>query len=292
MNKLRIIFLGTPDFVIPVLKNLDENFNLVGVVSGPDQVSGRKKVLTPTPVKAWALENAKQALVFTPEKLDENFVKEIIPLEVDLLVVAAYGKIIPQSVLDIPKFGALNIHPSLLPKYRGASPIQSTILAGEETTGLTIIKMDAKMDHGPIVYRKEFELLDQDNFQTLHNKLFHHAAEILSPLIKDFIDGKVKLKTQNDDEATFCNIIKKADGFFEIDNPPSPEVLDRMIRAFYPWPTAWTYWWVMDHGSRVKKIIKFFPEGMVQMEGKSKTSLKDFLRGHPDFPIKTLTALA
>ena len=276
----KIVFFGTPEFVIPILKSVDENFNLVAVVTGPDQIQGRKKVLTPTSVNLWAEKNAKQALVFTPQKLDEHFWQYLLQLEPDLFVVVAYGKIIPQNILDIPKFGAINIHPSLLPKYRGATPAQSAILNGDKVSGLTIIKMDAKMDHGPIVYQKEFELSDQDNNLTLHNKLFQHAAEVSTQIIKDFVAGKINVRVQNHATASFCTLVKKDAGYFDINNPPTPEILDRMIRAYFPWPTAWTKW--------KGKIIKFFPENKVQMEGKNKVSLKDFLRGYPDFPLKEI----
>lgn len=274
-----IVFFGTPIFVVPILESLDKNFNLVAVVTGPDTIQGRKKVLTPTAVKKWVEENTNSTLIFTPEKLnDEHFRAEIESLEPDLFVVAAYGKIIPQQILDIPKFIALNIHPSLLPKYRGSTPVQSAILAGDKITGLTIIKMDAQMDHGPVVFSKKISLSQQDNNDTLHNKLFHIASVALPQLIKDFTTGKAPLKPQDHSKATFCSILKRETGYFDINNPPSNEILDRMIRAYYPWPTAWTKW--------DGKIIKLLPLGMIQIEGKKPIKLKEFINGYKDFPLK------
>jgi len=223
--------------------------------------------------------------------------------------VAAYGKIIPQFILDIPKYGALNIHPSCLPKYRGPSPIQTTILNGDKTSCITIIKMDAKMDHGPIVATREISLSEKDTFDSLSKMMFNEGAQLLTQIIPEFIEGKIQSVEQNHKNATFTKIIHKEDGYFDINNPPSPEKLDRMIRAFHPWPTVWTRW--------QGKIVKLLPscchpersEGslsssetsseilrstqndkfLVQMEGKKAVKLEDFLRGYPDFPIKNLT---
>lgn len=271
-----VIFFGTPDYVIPIVDSLHKNFNLIAVVTGPDQKVGRHQVITPTPVKRISQERG--ILVLTPEKLNEQFIEELEKLKPDLIIVASYGKIIPQKVLDIPKFGALNVHPSLLPKYRGATPIQSAILHGDTSTGLSIIKMDAQMDHGPLIYQEEVPLSKSDTFQSLAISLFGKSAEILQKVIPDFIEGKITESEQIHDQAVFCSLLKKDDGFFDIENPPSKEQLDRMIRAYYPWPNAWTKW--------KGKIVKLFPENMIQMEGKKPVKEEDFYRGYPDFPLK------
>lgn len=197
----------------------------------------------------------------------------------DLAVVASYGRILTKDELDTPKYGFINIHPSLLPKYRGASPIQQAILNGDKISGITIIKMDEIVDHGPIIYQQHLELSSSDNFDTLSKKMFHRAAEILPQVITDFIQGRIKPVTQNHDMATFCVKLTKESGYFDINNPPPPKTLDRMIRAYYPWPSVWTKW--------IGKIVKFLPEGKIQMEGKRPVSLKDFLNGYPDFPVLT-----
>lgn len=201
--------------------------------------------------------------------------------EADLGVVAAYGRILTKEELDIPKYGFINIHPSLLPKYRGPSPIQQAILNGDKISGITIIKMDEEVDHGPILYQEQIELSDDDNFQTLSKKMFLRAAEILPKIIKDFVSGKITPHRQNKTMVLFCPKLTRESGYFDISSPPSPEKLDRMIRAYYPWPGVWIRW--------NNKIVKFLPEGLIQMEGKKPISLKDFLNGYPDSPIKSIT---
>lgn len=195
----------------------------------------------------------------------------------DLAVVAAYGKILSKMELNTPKYGCINVHPSLLPKYRGPSPIQSAILNGDKISGISIIKIDEEIDHGSIIYQEQLELSDSDNFDTLSKKMFASAAEVLPKIIEDFIQDKIKSVTQNHNLATYCKELKKEDGYFEIDNPPD---LGRKIRAYYPWPSVWTRW--------ENKIVKFLPGNMMQMEGKKVISLKDFLNGYPDFPLKQL----
>ena len=198
--------------------------------------------------------------------------------EADLAVIAALGKILTKKELNTPKYGCINIHPSLLPKYRGPSPIQAAILNGDQTSGITIIQMDANIDHGPIIYQERLDLSDIDNFATLSKKMFQRSADILPKIIEDFVAGKIKPYGQNHAKASFCPILKREDGYFDIDKPP--EQLDRMIRAYYPWPTAWTRW--------NNKIVKFLPNQILQMEGKKAIPLKDFLNGYPNFPITQL----
>lgn len=202
------------------------------------------------------------------------------PSEADLGVVAAYGKILKQEELSAPKYGLINVHPSLLPKYRGPSPIQQAVLNGDKTSGISIIKMDEEVDHGPILYQETLELSDRDTFDSLSKRMFQRSAEILPQLIKDFIEGKITQEEQNHTEATYCSMLTRESGYFDLNNPPSSEVLNKMIRAYYPWPGVWTQW--------NSKIVKFYPEGKIQMEGKKILSMKDFLNGYPDFPLKNL----
>lgn len=284
MKNIRIVFFGTPSFVIPVLGALEQNFDLVGVVTTQDQKVGRHQILTPSPVKKWAEDH--KITVLTPTKLSQDFNSQFssasarasLILNSQLIVVASYGKIIPQEILDIPKFGAINIHPSLLPKYRGASPIQSAILNGDKVTGISIIKMDSKMDHGPVIYAEKFKLSNLDTFECLSTNMFARSAEILPKIIPQFISRKITLKPQDDKKATYTKIVKKEDGYFDINNPPNPEKFDQMIRGYYPWPNTWTHW--------EGKIVKFFPNNIVQMGGKKPVAMEDFLRGHPNFPTK------
>ena len=243
---MKILFLGTPDFVRPVKEVLQNHFTLT--------------------------ENADQA---------------------DLIVVAAYGQILSQEVLDKPKFGSINIHPSLLPKYRGASPIQSALLEGDTISGITIIKMDKEVDHGPIIYQEEFNFREEDNFDTLSKKMFLRASEVLPQVIEDFVNGKIKPRKQDHSKATFCTKLTKDSGYFDINNSPTTEVLQKMIKAYYPWPGVWTKW----NG----KIVKFLParnathsvadgpNNLIQMEGKKPVSAQDFKNGYPDFPLNLST---
>ena len=280
MKDLKIVFMGSDSFVVPVLKKLQENFEVVGVVTAPNS--------------AIAQYVGTKILVFTPEKLDDEFHSVLLTLNSDLIVVSSYGKIIPQEILDIPKFGALNVHPSLLPKYRGASPVPAAILAGDSKTGVTIIKMDEKMDHGPILITKSFSLTGKEILPELINFLFQEGAKLLVTIIPDFASGKLKPKPQDHTKATFCKLLRKEDGFIDINTPPSPEDLDRMTKAYFPWPGVWTTW----NG----KIVKFLPSSshpeldsgsrqfVVQMEGKKVTTFKDFLNGYPGFPLKALAS--
>lgn len=200
--------------------------------------------------------------------------------EADLAVVASYGHILTKEELDAPKYGCINVHPSLLPKYRGPSPIQEAILNGEKMSGITIIKMDEEVDHGPIIYQERIELSDNDNFEILSKKMFLRASEVLPKIIKDFVAGNVIPTPQDHSQATFTKRLTKEDGYFNLNNPPDSEKLDKMIRAYFPWPGVWTKW--------NRKIVKFLPDQKLQMEGKKPLSLKDFLNGYPNFPLKDL----
>lgn len=275
-RKLKIVFFGTPDFVIPVLENLTEHFEVVGVVTTSDAVIGRKQVLTASPIAQKA--EGQGIEVFKPKELAGGLAKALVSLKPDLFVVASYGKIIPQDILDVPKLGSINIHPSKLPKYRGASPIQSQILDGVSESAISFILMDKEMDHGPLLYQEPYEIKKSDTFQSLHYLMFEVGADILPTVINGFVDRKLKGVGQNHAAATFCAYITRELGFFDIESPPDKEQLERMTRAYYPWPTAWTKW----NG----KIVKFLPEGKMQMEGKNPVTKKEFLNGYPDFPLK------
>ncbi|MBP6882015.1 MAG: methionyl-tRNA formyltransferase [Candidatus Levybacteria bacterium] len=273
MIKTKIIFFGTPYFVVPVLKKLYEEYEVLGVVTMPDSIQGRKKILTPTPVKAFALENSIPVINLN-ELTTEN--RQLKP---DLFVVSAYGKIISQEILDIPKFGALNIHPSLLPKFRGPTPIQSAILEGEKISGVSIIKMDDKMDHGPIVSQWTYPISENDTFESLHIEMFKDAAAKIPDVIKKFVESTSDFAPQNEDEATVCEMISKESGFFDCTNPPSPKNIDLMTRAYYPWPTAWTKVRIKNNEERIMKLL---PDGMIQFEGGKPMKIKDAINGYPD----------
>jgi methionyl-tRNA formyltransferase len=290
--KLKIVFFGTPSFVVPVLETLAEKFDLVGVVTTPDTVQGRKKLLTPTPVKTAyqkCLEQTqKKGMIITPATLNETIHKVLQELRPDLFVVAAYGMIIPENMLTIPTYGAINIHPSLLPKYRGPSPIQTALLNGDTKSGITIIKMDEEIDHGPILTVKEMYLTDKDTFESLHISMFIEAAMMLPETIADFVAGRIKPKEQDHKKATFTRHITKQDGFIDISKTESMSPLEignwkleiaRKVRAYYPWPTAWTKIRIKNKELR---IIKFLPDKNVQLEGGKPMTLKEFTNGYPE----------
>ena len=235
-NKIKIVFWGTPKFAEDILKRLLEESNLfeiLAVVTAPDKPVGRKKILTPPPVKILALKN--NILVLQPEKIVEEFKNKLFDIETDIFVVAAYGKILAQDVLNIPKYKSINVHPSCLPKYRGASPIQSSLISGDTETGISIILMDDKMDHGPILVSKEHKILDDDNYTSLANKLADKSADLLIDILPKYIAGRVELVEQKHDESTFCKIIKKEDGLVDLDKMMAEEIYNRW-RAFCVWP--------------------------------------------------------
>lgn len=292
MDKLKIVYFGTPEFSAYILERLlnfeppiqDCKFKVIAVVTGPNRSVSMKQILTPSAVSLVAQKYAIHTL--KPEQLDQNFVEaHLSDLESDLFIVASYGKIIPKRLLSLPKLGALNVHGSILPKYRGASPIQAAILNGDETTGITIMLMDEKMDHGPILSTRQISVTKEDNYQALSTKMSQIAVPLLQETIINFVQGKIKPRVQRHAAASYCNLIKKENGYFDINNPPPSEMLDRMIRAYYPWPGAWTRFRPSGSSSQAK-IVKFLPGGKIQMEGKRAIPLNDFLNGYPDFPIK------
>ncbi|MDP3941136.1 MAG: methionyl-tRNA formyltransferase [bacterium] len=280
---MNVVFFGTPAFVVPVLETLTNQFDVVGVVTAPDVPTGRKKILTPSPVKSfyqrYLERHKKQGAIMSDQAFTKKTVTQLSIIRPDLFIVAAYGHLIPEDVLKIPTFGSLNIHPSLLPKYRGPSPIQTAILNGDEETGITIIQMDEKLDHGPIVAQEKVLLGNNDTFETLHFALFQKAAQMLPPATQRYTKQTTDLLPQNDSLASYCKKITKEDGFFDLNNPPSSLILDRMVRAFFPWPTAWTK---LVTRSGQWKILKFLPEKKLQIEGGKPMTMKDFLNGYPE----------
>lgn len=276
--KTRIIFFGTPHFVLPVLDTLFDKFDLVGVVTAPDAPVGRGELLTPSPVKKRAQELSSDIQIFTPKKLDDTFVQMLKTCNAELFVTAAYGKIIPSSVLSLPLYGSLNIHPSLLPQLRGPSPIQSALLEGISQSGITIIKMDEKMDHGPIVAQWEYTFHDEDTFKSLQDKMFLSAAEKIPQVIEDLLAQKITPFDQNEDLATYCQMITKHNGFIDLSSPPEKQTLKRMIRAYYPWPGVYT----KIRTTQGEKILKLLPDNKVQVEGKNIVSVSDFFNGYPE----------
>ena len=235
MKKIRVVYMGTPDFSLEPLKVLIENTNVVLVVTKPDALVGRKKVLTPSPVKRLAME--KNIPVFTPESIKKDY-QEILDKNPDLIVTCAYGKIIPKVLIDAPKYGCVNIHASLLPKYRGAAPIQWALINGEEETGITLMYMDEFMDTGDIIDTVTYKIKDSDDVGTLHDELSILGGNILDKNLKYLVSGNVKRIKQNDEEATYAKMIER--DMEELDFNDTSKKIYNKIRAFSPWPLTKT----------------------------------------------------
>lgn len=237
--KKRLIFMGTPDFAVPGFRALltAPDFDIVGVFTQTDKPVGRKQTLTPPPIKLVALEGGRK--IFQPLKLKDE-VETIRDLKPDLIVVIAYGKIIPQSILDIPTHGCINVHASLLPKYRGAACLNAPILNGDAETGVTIMKMDAGLDTGPILRQSKISLSGHETLSELHDRLSQLGAEILIPTLRDWLAGKIEVKKQDDSQASYIKTLKKEDG--RIDWTKSARDIERLIRAYSPWPGAYSSW--------------------------------------------------
>lgn len=300
LKNTKIIFMGTPEFSVPILGALIDNYNVVAVVTQPDKKVGRKQVITPPPVKELALEHDIEVL--QPDKVKDNqeFLNEIKELSPDLIVVAAYGFILPQELLDIPKKGVINVHSSLLPKYRGPAPIQAAILNDDEKTGVTIMMVEYKMDAGDILSQAEVDIANDETFKTLHDKLAILGTHLLIDTLPKYLNNEIKPQPQDESQATYCQMIKKEDG--QIDWSKSAEQIERMVRAYNPWPGAYTIWndkkLKLLEVDEVGEINEFNDAGAVgqdlvvkcgqgalkikklQLEGKKPMTDQEFLNGY------------
>lgn len=278
MKKYKIIFLGTPGFALPSLQALikDASFEVGAVITEPDKPAGRNRKLTPPPVKI--LAEKYYIPVWQPDKI-RNLKLKIKNLQPHVAVVVAYGQIIPKEILEIPEHGFINIHPSLLPKYRGPAPIQAAILNNNKQTGVTLMKMDEKMDHGDVVASCKLQGLScKVNYQNLSEKLARVGADLLIKTLPDYLAGKIKGHPQNHQKATYTKLIKKVDGLINWKEPI--KIIERKIRAYNPWPGCFTYL----NGKRLK-IIKAHLESNklvfdeVQLEGKKPLNWQEFKLG-------------
>ena len=243
-----ILFWGTPEFAVPSLDALlAAGFRVLGVVTTPDKPAGRKQLLTSLPVKVYA--ESKKISVYQPETLKPAGYALDLP-EADLYVVAAYGKIIPKRILEIPRLGALVIHPSLLPRWRGPSPVQFSILNGDHETGVTILQMDELMDHGPIIVQRVVCEVNRRSYSELNNELWNAGAKLLIETLPKWIRGEITPIPQDESKVTFSKILAKSDG--RIDWNKKAIEIERQIRAFTPWPGSWTVWPERDLPHRVR----------------------------------------
>lgn len=225
--------MGSPEFAVPSLVALTKNFSVVGVVTQPDKPAGRGKKLKAPPVKDVATEHHIDLI--QPDKLsDPGVFEKLEAWNPDAIVVVAFGQILRQKVLDLPEYGCVNVHGSLLPKWRGAAPIQTAILNGDRETGITIMKMDAGVDTGPIFRQESIEILSVDTSESLSEKLSMLGANLLVEVLKDYFDGKVVATPQSELGATYAPRIQKEDGL--LDFSKTAFELDCQVRAYYPWP--------------------------------------------------------
>lgn len=258
---LRIVFFGTAELACTSLEALaaTSNFQVIAVVTQPDKPSGRDLHLQPSPVKATALRLGIPVL--QPRRArDESFVREIRDLSPDLSVVVAYGQILPQALLDVPKHGSLNVHTSLLPRHRGAAPIQWAILSGDSETGVTIMKMDAGLDTGPILSERKISISDSETSQTLHDRLAQIGADLLVDTIPAWVQGQIVPRPQPDG-STYARKIEKSDGLINWEEPAA--AIWRKVRAFTPWPGAFTF--LETAGKR--RMIKVWEGSIVHVAG-------------------------
>ncbi len=261
MPPLKIIFMGTADLACASLAALrrEPSFQIVAVVSQPDKPRGRDLQLQPTPVKAAAL-SAGFPVLQPARARDEDFIEQLRQVQPELIVVAAYGQILPQAILDLPQFGCLNVHTSLLPKYRGAAPIQWAILDGEEQTGVTIMKMNAGLDTGDMLAQTTTPIAPDDNAQTLHDRLARIGGELLVRTIPDYVSGRISPQPQPQEGATYARKITKEDGRLDW-TQPARTVWNR-VRGLTPWPGAYTFQSVNDKPQLLKIGAAAVDDGM------------------------------
>lgn len=298
-----VVFMGTPQFSVPILTMLhEEGYDVLAVVTQPDRPVGRKKVLTPPPVKEEAVRLGLKVL--QPEKLRSSAeLEEIIKLQPDLIVTAAYGQILPKVLLDAPKFGCVNVHASLLPKYRGGAPIHQAIMDGEEKTGVTIMYMAEKLDAGDIISQEEIAIEDTDHTGSMFDKLSILGRDLLKETIPSIVSGTNKRIPQNEEEATFAHNISREQE--QIDWNKDARSIFNQVRGLHPWPVAYTklngenvkLWWVEVGESKVQarpgEVVKIHKDRFevaagdgntvavieLQPAGKKRMSAQDYLRG-------------
>ena len=303
-DKFTIIFMGTPDFAVPTLHLLSQKgYDVALVVTQPDRPKGRGRKLVPPPVKVKALELNLE--VTQPSTLkSKEFTDQIIRIQPDFLVVIAFGHILSEKILQLPKFGAINIHASLLPEYRGPAPIQWAIINGDSQTGITTMFMDKGMDTGNVLLTEKEPILPEDTAATLHDRLANSGADLLIRTLKDYAAHKLKPIVQDHSKATYAPLLKKQDGHINWQRPA--EELEPFIRGMTPWPGAFTF----HNETRLKifkaapipeniseaagTILKAFPDelrvatgrgalSILEIQGPSgkRLDVADFLRGYP-----------
>ncbi|HJA51625.1 MAG TPA: methionyl-tRNA formyltransferase [Candidatus Massiliomicrobiota merdigallinarum] len=310
----RIVFMGTASFSLAVLKMLiEEDYNIVGVVTQPDRYVGRKKVLTMPDVKVEALKY--DIPVIQPARIKEDY-QAVADLKPDLIITAAYGQIVPQAVLDIPRLGCINVHASLLPLYRGGAPVHQAIIDGQEKTGVTIMYMVKKMDAGDMIAQKETPILEEDTVGILYDRLSDLGAKLLKETLPDILKGTNQRIPQDENLVTYAPTLSREDE--RLDWNMSARQVYNKVRGTNPWPGSYTTYqgktvkiWAgqvhqcenaMKHHAHQDNgtIVKIFKDAIgvkvndgvyliteLQLEGKKRMSVKDYLNGHCIFEVDT-----
>lgn len=296
---MKVIFMGTPDFAVPILEGLIENYDVIGVVSQPDKRVGRHQELKPTPIKEVALKH--NIKVFQPVKIRKEY-DEILALEPDIIVTCAYGQIIPKEILDYPRLGCINVHASLLPKLRGGAPIHRAILDGYDKTGITIMYMDVKMDNGDIISTRETPIKDSDNLESLHDRLSIMGRDLLLETLPSIIDGTNKRIVQDENEVTFGYNITREEEHIDF-NRSSREIFNH-IRGLCPFPSSYamlddvevkiydSYIGNKKYAATPGEICHIYKDGLgvctrdgeiiitdIKISGKKRMKVKDYLNG-------------
>lgn len=266
---MKTVFFGSSSYVIPVIEKVRVHFEIAHVFTTEKNQSN--------PVPSYC---NKTTLPFSSVTTlsDTDTLYKLHAADAPFAILADFGLIIPPHLFHAFPKGIINIHPSLLPKYRGPTPVQSAILLGDQKTGVTIIRLDEQIDHGPILTQKEESIHPYDTAQSLYQRLFEIGTDILLSHIQDYLSDKTQLKEQDHSLATYTKELSRADGYIDVHTPPAKDVIERMTRAYHPWPGVWTKFEINNRETRVKLLSK----QMLQVEGKRPMSVKDFLNGYPE----------
>lgn len=304
---VKVVFMGTPDFSVPTLQALIDNHDVIGVVTQPDRPAGRGGKVRMSPIKELALQH--DIPVFQPNKIRKaEAIETLRQWDADVYVVAAFGQILPQTLLDIPRYGSINVHASLLPRWRGAAPIHAAIREGDAETGITIMLMDAGLDTGPMLSKRAIPIENAETGQSLHDKLSALGGELLIETLPKYFSGELQPQAQPEDGITYCPQIDKQEG--SIDWSQDANSIERLVRAFTPWPGTFTQW----NGKQLKIHAGTVTDGnlavgtvgivndevaigtgdglflptVIQLAGKSRTDITSFINGYQDFIGSTL----
>jgi methionyl-tRNA formyltransferase len=311
-----LIFMGSPQFAVPILEALIRAYTVLAVYTQPDKPAGRGKMVTAVPVAQWA--TAHGLPIYQPRSFrkDPTAIDQLRALQPDVIAVAAYGLILPQAVLDVPRFGCVNVHGSILPRHRGAAPIAAAILAGDAETGITIMQMDAGMDTGPMLSVGREPIRSDDTTASLSERLSLLGARLLIDTLPRYLSGEIAPQTQPTEGVTYSPKINKADA--QIDWGRSAIEIDRAVRAYIPWPGAFTWWngqmlkvlrvsespsqRISEQASQPGKVIQLANDGIgvvtgdgvielieIQLAGRKAMSARDFVRGQPGLINAQLT---